>query len=93
VTINPIDGVGQKSSAFWDHMHRKYCVLLKEDNPSEVLQIEQWQWQRCGATIFMWAIVGDKFIPCFISNKGSEWQMEVQLDKCCTCLTTFLTTI
>jgi hypothetical protein len=34
VTLNPIDGV---SSAFWDHIHRKYCVLLKEDNPSEAL--------------------------------------------------------
>jgi hypothetical protein len=37
VTLNPIDGVGQKASAFWDHIHRKYCVLLKEDNPSEAL--------------------------------------------------------
>jgi hypothetical protein len=34
VTFNPIDGVGQKSSSFWDHIHRKNCVLLKEDNPS-----------------------------------------------------------
>jgi hypothetical protein len=23
VTLNPIDGVGQKASAFWDHIHRK----------------------------------------------------------------------
>jgi hypothetical protein len=38
VTLNPIDGVGQKSKEFWDHNHRKYCVLLKEDNLSEALQ-------------------------------------------------------
>jgi len=38
VTLNPIDGIGQKSKEFWDHIHRKYCALLKEDNPSEVLQ-------------------------------------------------------
>jgi hypothetical protein len=37
VTLNPIDGVGQKSKEFWDHIHRKYCLLLKEDNPSEAL--------------------------------------------------------
>jgi hypothetical protein len=37
VTLNPIDGVGQKSSAFWDHIHRKYCVLLKDGNPSKAL--------------------------------------------------------
>jgi hypothetical protein len=37
VTLNPIDSVGQKASSFWDHIHRKYCVLLKEDNPSEAL--------------------------------------------------------
>jgi hypothetical protein len=37
VTLNPIDVVGQKASAFWDHNHRKYCLLLKEDNPSEAL--------------------------------------------------------
>jgi hypothetical protein len=37
VSLNPIDGVGQKPSAFWDHIHRKYCLLLKQDNPSEAL--------------------------------------------------------
>jgi hypothetical protein len=37
VTLNPIDGVGQKASSFWDHIHRKYCLLLKEDTPSEAL--------------------------------------------------------
>jgi hypothetical protein len=37
VTLNPIDGVGQKASAFWDHIHRKCCLLLKQDNPSEAL--------------------------------------------------------
>jgi hypothetical protein len=24
VTLNPIDGVGQKASSFWDHIHRKF---------------------------------------------------------------------
>jgi hypothetical protein len=37
VTLNPIDGVEQKASSFWDHIHRKYCLLLKQDNPSEAL--------------------------------------------------------
>jgi hypothetical protein len=37
VTLNPITGVGQKAYSFWDHIHRKYCLLLKEDNPSEAL--------------------------------------------------------
>jgi hypothetical protein len=38
VTLNPINAaVRQKSSAFWDHIHRKYCALLKEENPAEVL--------------------------------------------------------
>jgi hypothetical protein len=37
VTLNPMDGVGQTSKAFWDHIHRKYCLLLKEDNPSKAL--------------------------------------------------------
>jgi hypothetical protein len=27
VTLNPIDGAGQKSKEFWDHIHRKYCVV------------------------------------------------------------------
>jgi hypothetical protein len=37
VTLNPIDGVEQKASAFWNHIHRKYCLLLKQDNPSKAL--------------------------------------------------------
>jgi hypothetical protein len=37
VTLNPIDGVGQKASTFWDHIHKKYCLLLKQDNPFEAL--------------------------------------------------------
>jgi hypothetical protein len=37
VTLSPIDGVGQKSSTFWDHMHRMYCLFLKQNNPSEAL--------------------------------------------------------
>jgi hypothetical protein len=37
VTLNPIDGVGQKPSAFWDHIHRKFCPLLKQDNPFKAL--------------------------------------------------------
>jgi hypothetical protein len=37
VTLNPIDGVEQKASSFWDHIHRKFCLLLKPDNPSEAL--------------------------------------------------------
>jgi hypothetical protein len=37
VTLNPINGVGQKSKEFWDHIYRKYSLLLKEDNPSEAL--------------------------------------------------------
>jgi hypothetical protein len=37
VTLNPINGVGQKSKEFWDHVHRKYCLFLKDDNPSEAL--------------------------------------------------------
>jgi hypothetical protein len=37
VTLNPINGAGQKSKEFWDHIHRKYCLLLKEDNPSKAL--------------------------------------------------------
>jgi hypothetical protein len=40
VASNPIDGVRQKSSTFWDRIHRKCCVLLKEDNTSEALQGE-----------------------------------------------------
>jgi hypothetical protein len=38
VTLNPIDGVGQKSKEFWDYTHRKCCLLLKEENPSDELQ-------------------------------------------------------
>jgi hypothetical protein len=38
VTLNPIDGVKQKASSFWDHIHRKFCLLLKPDNPSKTLQ-------------------------------------------------------
>jgi hypothetical protein len=37
VTLNPIDGVEQKASSFWDHIHRKFSLLLKPDNPSEAL--------------------------------------------------------
>jgi hypothetical protein len=37
VTLNPIDGVEQKASSFWDHIHRKFCLFLKPDNPSEAL--------------------------------------------------------
>jgi hypothetical protein len=37
VTLNPIDGVEQKASSFRDHIHRKFCLLLKQDNPSEAL--------------------------------------------------------
>jgi hypothetical protein len=37
VTLNPIDGVEQKASSFWDHIPRKFCLLLKPDNPSEAL--------------------------------------------------------
>jgi hypothetical protein len=37
VTLNPIDGVGKKASTFWDHIHRKYCLMLKQDNSSEAL--------------------------------------------------------
>jgi hypothetical protein len=37
VTLNPIDGVERKASSFWDHIHRKFCLLLKPDNPSEAL--------------------------------------------------------
>jgi hypothetical protein len=37
VTLNPINGVGQKSSVFWDHIQRKYCLFLKEDNPADFL--------------------------------------------------------
>jgi hypothetical protein len=27
VTLNPINGVGQKSKTFWDHIHRKHCLF------------------------------------------------------------------
>jgi hypothetical protein len=37
VTLNPIDGVGQKSKEFWDHIHRRYCLFLKEDCPTDVM--------------------------------------------------------
>jgi hypothetical protein len=37
VTLNPIDDVEQKASSFWDHIHRKFCLLLKQDNPSKAL--------------------------------------------------------
>jgi hypothetical protein len=37
VTLNPVDGVGQKSKAFWDHIHRKHCLFLREDNLSKAL--------------------------------------------------------
>jgi hypothetical protein len=37
VALNPINGVGHKSKDFWDCIHRKYCLLVKEDNPSEAL--------------------------------------------------------
>jgi hypothetical protein len=42
VTLNPIDGVEQKASSFWDHIHRKFCLLLKPDNPSEALPDRDW---------------------------------------------------
>jgi hypothetical protein len=37
VTLNPMNGVEQKASTFWDHIHRKFCLSLKPDNPSEAL--------------------------------------------------------
>jgi hypothetical protein len=33
VTLNQINGVGQKSKDFWDHIHRKYCLFLKKRQP------------------------------------------------------------
>jgi hypothetical protein len=38
VTLNPIDGVGQTSSKFWEHIHRKYCAVLTADNPAKALR-------------------------------------------------------
>jgi hypothetical protein len=37
VTLNPIEDAGQKSKTFWDHIHRKYCLLFKQDNTSNAL--------------------------------------------------------
>jgi hypothetical protein len=45
VTLNPIDGVGQKSSAFWYHIHRKYCALSKEGKRATRKEKNYTSWQ------------------------------------------------